>query len=158
MKAAVAVVIARQIAAQGHWCVLRRQQPPTGRDHAEAQQHRRQVEQAGAAQPLRFAAADDIVQKAAVIPYAADGAVHARHAARDARTLKGRAGCHGAADEPAAAAERHLAVGADVEKQVLARQLRQPGGQQSGRDVPADVARHAGSKVHRHAVQRFVCG
>ena len=93
-----------------------------------------------------------------VIPYAADGAVHARHAARDARTLKGRAGCHGAADEPAAAAERHLAVGADVEKEIFTRQLRQPGGQQSGRDVPADVARHAGSEVHRNAVQRFVSG
>ena len=144
MKAAVAVVIARQIAAQGHWCVLRRQQPPTGRDHAEAQQHRRQVEQSGAAQPFRCAAADHVVYKAAVILYAADRAVHAGHSARDARALECRAGCHGAAGEAAAPAERHLAVCADVEKQMLTRQLRQPGGQQAGRDIPADIARHTG--------------
>ena len=38
---------------------------------------------------------------------------------------------------------------------MFARQLRQSGGQQPGRDVSADVTRHAGGKAHRHAVQRF---
>ena len=137
---------------------LRRQQSPAWGDDAEAQQNRRQVEQAGAAQSLRRTAADDVVQKAAVIPYTADGPVHARHAARDARTLEGRTGRHGAADESVAPAERHFTVGADVEKQVCARQIRQSCGQQTGRNVPADVARHAGGKVHRHAVQCFGSG
>ena len=158
VKAAVAVVIARQIAAQGCRRVLRWQQPPAGGDDAEVQQHRRQVEQAGAAQPLGFTAADDVIQKAAVVPHTADGTVHARHAARDARALEGRAGRHGAADKPAAPAKGHLAVGADVEKEIFTRQLRQPGGQKSGCDVSADVTRHAGGEAYRHAVQRFASG
>ena len=120
--------------------------------------NRRQVEQAGAAQPLGFTAADDVVQKAAVVPHTADGTVHARHAARDARALEGRAGRHGAADESVAPAERHFTVGADVEKQVCARQIRQSCGQQTGRNVPADVTRHAGGEAYRHAVQRFASG
>ena len=44
----------------------------------------------------------------------------------------------------AAPAERHLAVCADVEKQMLTRQLRKASGQQAGRDIPADIARHTG--------------
>ena len=34
--------------------------------------------------------------------------------------------------------------GADIEKQMFARQLRQSGGQQAGRDISADITRHAG--------------
>ena len=41
---------------------------------------------------------------------------------------------------------------------MFTRQLRQSGGQQPGRDVSADVTRHAGGKAHRHAVQRFGSG
>ena len=37
---------------------------------------------------------------------------------------------------------------------MLARQLRKACGQQAGRDIPADIARHARGKAHRHAVQR----
>ena len=158
IKAAVAVAVARQVTAHGLRRFLRRQQSPAWGDDAEAQQNRRQVKQAGAAQPLRRTAANDVIQKAAVVPHTADGTVHTRHTARDARALEGRAGRHGAADESVALAERHFTVGADVEKQVCARQIRQSGGQQTGRDVPADVARHAGCKVHRHAVQCFGSG
>ena len=143
-----------EVAAQRSRCLLRRQQPPARGDRAEAQQHSRQVEQTGAAQPLRYAAADHVIYKAAVVPHAADGTVHAGHTARDARALKCRAGCHGAAGEAVAPAERHLAVCADVEKQMLARQLRKASGQQTGRDITADIARHTGGKAHRNAVQR----
>ena len=110
------------------------------------------VDQAGAAQLVRRRAADGGVGERAVFKaHRIDRAERRVAAAGDARALERGAGRRGAAAQPPAGAEHHLAVGARVHEQEVALPVCDAAGQHAARDVRADVGRGAAGHEARHA-------
>lgn len=129
VEQAVPVFVPRQVAPHMLRCFLRGEEPPAGGYHSVLQQHRRQIDKPGAAQPGSFSAANHVEHEAAVIDRMAHRPRDAGHAAAYARALERRPRGHGAAEDAAAAAERHLAVRAYIEKQPLPGALRHSNGE-----------------------------
>ncbi len=110
------------------------------------------VDQAGAADADGLDLADHAqVERAAVDLDDLDGAVGGAHAAADLRRLEGRTGRRRRREDALLAAERDLAVRADVDEQAQPLVAVHAGREQAGHDVAADVRaerrEHAGGRV-----------
>ena len=116
-------------------------EPAGGVDEAGLGEGGDRVDQAGAAQARGGGVADDGELEFAVAGDLdrLDGAVGGAHAAADGGALEGGAGRSGGGEQPVAAAEDDLAVGADVDEQADARVAVHAAGQQAGGDVAAHV-------------------
>ena len=109
---------------------------------AGAQQFAQQVDQAGAADALGRAVADDAEVECAVVADrdVFDGAVERGHAAGDGAAFERRAGGAGGRENAMLVAEDQLGVGADVHDRDEAVFVREVDGQHAGGGVGADVA------------------
>ena len=86
----------------------------------------------------------------------ADRARQTRHAAGDARPLKGGPRSDGAAEKAAAPAEGHFAVRARVQKEHASRPSGEPGREQTRRDVTADIPRDARHEPQGDTLERIL--
>ena len=110
------------------------------------------VDQPRAAQPDGLGVADDLQLDVVVGDAdALDRALGGAHAAADLRGLEGGAGGRRGGEHALLAAQRDLAVGADVDEEPDAAVAREAGGQHAGHDVAADVGAQRGEDEGRRA-------